>query len=102
MAKRWTDPFIQLLVDESVRQFDLVFVPGNAEGNLMPDPPGGLEVEEWSGWLVPPAREDEALTHCPFDDAWFASQGFSSAWVTWSANADGTVAVQFEVIPPGE
>lgn len=50
------EPFLAFIMEEAIRQTGRAFAPDSAEGRAMENPPGGFEVEDWSGWLVPPRR----------------------------------------------
>ena len=93
----WKDPFVQMIANEADRQFGRAFIPRAGEGRAMESPPDGLEVENWSGWLVPPERGEEARSHMPMNFDWFDSQGFDFVWVTWSVNDDQSIAIHFVV-----
>lgn len=93
------EPFLKLIFEEAARQTGKCFIPDSAEGNGMENPPDGLEVEDWSGWLVDPSEEEFALDKISNDRNWMTEESkFDPVWVTWSNDGEGKIGIHFEIL----
>lgn len=88
------EPFLSFVMDEAVRQTGKAFVYDSAEGHEMVNPPDGMEVENWSGWLIPLDRITEEI-QLPNE---IVSEDDPFVWATWFQKDDGSIGIKFEPV----
>lgn len=75
------------LVQESLEPMGKWFVTECFEGHQMQNPPDGLFIEDWSGWLVPIERS--GITQNELDGT------EQSGLIVWRQNGEDAIAVEW-------